>query len=225
MDMCNFANRGLPNGDSFIRDTVNPVPRRKGLKFIRFNGIKYYRTPYRKYYVSKAGVLLSTKQNKYYFPKLYERGNYYRVALYINKKRRHLSLHRLVMETFYGKCPSGYSVDHIDRDTHNNALSNLRYLTLRDNIRRASCETVTYSVPIYATVDNRKHKYPYLQAFVKSTGFSIGAWKRLKKNVFPKGIKCRYFVDEFYRDKDGYHISIRLNPNRQLKFSNTVYIS
>lgn len=223
MDIYSFANRGLPNGDSFIRDKVNPVPRRKGLKFIRFNGIKYYRTPYKCYYISKDGVLLSTKQNKYYFPKLYERGKYYRVALYINKKRRHLSLHRLVMETFYGKCPDGYSVDHIDCNTYNNALINLRYLTSRDNTRRASCEVVRYSIPIYAVVDGRKHKYPYLNAFIKSTEFSTGAWKRLKNGVFPKGIKCRYFVDDFYRDNDGYHISIRLNPRRQLKFSNTVY--
>lgn len=51
--MNNSANREHHKGDEYIIDEINPVPRRKKLRFIRFAGIKYYRTPYKGYYISK----------------------------------------------------------------------------------------------------------------------------------------------------------------------------
>ena len=51
--MNNSANREHHKGDEYIIDEINPVPRRKKLRFIRFTWIKYYRTPYKGYYISK----------------------------------------------------------------------------------------------------------------------------------------------------------------------------
>jgi len=42
-------------------------------------------------------------------------------------------LHRLVWETYNGEIPEGMEIDHIDADTTNNKLSNLRVITQRQN--------------------------------------------------------------------------------------------
>ena len=38
-------------------------------------------------------------------------------------------MHRIVAECWLGDRPEGYEIDHIDRNTHNNKYTNLRYVT------------------------------------------------------------------------------------------------
>lgn len=51
---------------------------------------------------------------------------------------RQIAVHRLVTECFIGSCPKGFCVNHRDGDKLNNALSNLEYVTVKDNARHAS---------------------------------------------------------------------------------------
>ena len=44
-----------------------------------------------------------------------------------------ISVHRLVLGTFCPPAQEGLTVDHIDHNTRNNNLSNLRWLTFKDN--------------------------------------------------------------------------------------------
>lgn len=55
----------------------------------------------------------------------------------IDNKRRVRYVHRLVHDTFHGKCPEGYEVHHIDGNNSNNHADNLVCM-LKDDHRRMS---------------------------------------------------------------------------------------
>ena len=52
-----------------------------------------------------------------------------------NAKRRWISFHQMVWETFHGPVPDGFLVDHADNDGLNCRNDNLRLSTTRDNNR------------------------------------------------------------------------------------------
>lgn len=49
------------------------------------------------------------------------------------RRRFWYSVHRLVAAAFIGPCPDGYVVNHKDEDKANNLVSNLEYVTRREN--------------------------------------------------------------------------------------------
>lgn len=51
---------------------------------------------------------------------------------------RQVFVHRLVAEAFIGPCPKGYVINHKDGNKLNNAVSNLEFLTVRENALHAS---------------------------------------------------------------------------------------
>lgn len=68
---------------------------------------------------------------RYLRPFLMSNG-YPHVSLGGVKKRRYL--HNLVIEAFVGPRPKGYHTRHLDGDKTNNALSNLKYGTVTENM-------------------------------------------------------------------------------------------
>ena len=44
-------------------------------------------------------------------------------------------IHKVVAECWLGDKPDGYEVDHIDRNSHNNHYSNLRYVTRSEQMK------------------------------------------------------------------------------------------
>ena len=58
---------------------------------------------------------------------------YMQVTLYEDGKGKNIKVHQLVMLTFNGECGKGYQVNHIDENQKNNNLSNLEYVTPKQN--------------------------------------------------------------------------------------------
>ena len=58
---------------------------------------------------------------------------YYRVPIRVNGYTKYHYVHRLIAITFLGSIPLGYDIDHIDHCRTNNLLSNLRYITVKEN--------------------------------------------------------------------------------------------
>jgi hypothetical protein len=46
-------------------------------------------------------------------------------------------VHRLVLDAFIGSCPEGCEVNHIDSDKKNNVVSNLEWISHKENVRKA----------------------------------------------------------------------------------------
>lgn len=58
-------------------------------------------------------------------------------AIFINKSRTNILVHRAVMEAFVGPCPIGHEVNHIDGYKKHNWLENLEYVTRSENSKHA----------------------------------------------------------------------------------------
>ena len=87
------------------------------------------------YEISDLGRLRKTFKNgrtKIFKPQIkkYPNNRFY-YYFKINCKNRYV--HQLVLKHFVGDRPEGFDCDHIDRNTANNTLSNLRYLPISEN--------------------------------------------------------------------------------------------
>jgi hypothetical protein len=92
------------------------------------------------YSVTVDGQVYSHHRNRFIRQtvRTYNGSGYHRVGLLTSsspKKYKYYYVHQLVMLTFVGPCPEGLEIDHINLDTSNNRLSNLRYVTHRENIK------------------------------------------------------------------------------------------
>ena len=92
---------------------------------------------YMGYQVSNMGRIKSFKRrNTIILQTFYNNKGYERVALCMNGKGRYFLVSRIVAEAFCQKPDDECdTVDHIDGNKQNNTASNLRWMTLSDNIK------------------------------------------------------------------------------------------
>ena len=69
---------------------------------------------------------------------------YFRVCFGLGKKgfQRIEDVHRIVAREFFGPCPKGLQVHHIDANKRNNNVENLKYVTPLQNMREAAARGV-----------------------------------------------------------------------------------
>ena len=85
---------------------------------------------WRRTHHTSYGTFLKRKQIKPYKAK----NNYLMVSLHDNDgNRKRFYVHRLVYMAFYGEIPKGMEIDHADTNRANNAVSNLRLCSHRNN--------------------------------------------------------------------------------------------
>lgn len=85
------------------------------------------------YLISDHGNIFSNKRDRL-LTKVVTRYGYERVGLFHNKKAKNYLVHCLVAEAFLGPKPDGMMVNHKDSNRVNNNLSNLEYVTARENM-------------------------------------------------------------------------------------------
>lgn len=92
-----------------------------------------------KYQINNIGQIRNTglvKRNKLLTPTYHDTG-YYRYTSIIDddNKRLHKPVHYFIAITFIGNREDGYVIDHINRCSQWNSLSNLRYITRLENTK------------------------------------------------------------------------------------------
>ncbi len=139
--------------------------------------IELFQTKYIGYKISKCGKIWSDKSNKFLSPFITTQG-YFKIR--INKK--HVFMHRLVLETFVTRPDNTYEVDHIDCNKLNNNITNLRWVTKSENnkkrkfngnLKKLSKNQVEY-------IKGCKHKSQIVLA--RELGISATTIRRIIKN-------------------------------------------
>lgn len=94
------------------------------------------------YEVSNEGRVKSLPKYVYKYERILKpgkgsRGAYRIVSLSKDKIKTTHTIHQLVMEAFVGPCPEDMEIDHGDKNTFNNHLDNLEYVTHPENMKRS----------------------------------------------------------------------------------------
>ena len=89
------------------------------------------------YGITENGMVWSYKSNKFLKPKV-NRGGYEEVILYINNKRKTVSIHRLVGIVYLYNLNNKPHINHIDGNKSNNDVSNLEWVTPSENMKHAT---------------------------------------------------------------------------------------
>lgn len=87
---------------------------------------------YPNYGVTRSGRVWSIRRRKFLKPQSNGRGYWY---VSLGRQGREY-IHRLVAKLYLGAPEEGLEVDHIDGDSSNNSLQNLRYLGRSENAGR-----------------------------------------------------------------------------------------
>lgn len=82
--------------------------------------------------ISTLGRIRNNKTNHIIKPDKEEKG-YCRLSIKINGKKKHFAVHRLVAIAFIPNPNNLPQVDHIDGDKTNNKVSNLRWVSNKQN--------------------------------------------------------------------------------------------
>jgi hypothetical protein len=112
---------------------------------------------------------------------------YYSIMLWTNKKQYRKRIHRLIWNSF-NDCECEETVDHIDRDKHNNNLNNLRCISNRENsINRP-------------TISNKTNKYNLDDKLKKSLIIRYKAGEISSYQIYKQwGIPSNYFFEQLKR--------------------------
>ena len=100
------------------------------MKSIKFNG-----KTYNDYKIDEQGNVFNPKKEKL---KPWDNGRgYLMVDIMSNNKPVRIKIHIASIETYKGPRPKGMIVEHVDGNKHNNAKSNLSYITQQENVANA----------------------------------------------------------------------------------------
>ena len=111
-----------------------------------------------KYMVSSHGRVMNIKTFRFLKPGMTSDGYLY-VNLFSNSEKSHKKIHRLVAKAFILNLTNLPCIDHKNRNSLNNHLSNLRWCTKKENSQNMSKRKNTASMYKGVCFDKSKNKW------------------------------------------------------------------
>lgn len=180
--------------------------------WVKINGYsdKFYPHPELKdVYVSRSGLVARTgpiKTDMYLMTQSTQNSGYYRVSYSVNGIMLNKLVHRLVLETFDPRPEGDYVVDHIDNDKSNNCLSNLQWLSRRENLRKRDLTGgLLKNTYVYDRVTDMLTMYPSRIEAAKAIGLQTSNLTTAIK--YGSVVKGRYYItdDDIMTSEDYYY--------------------
>lgn len=155
------------------------------LEFRKIKSLKFL------YEINENGTILrnvkSKKHIKIKLDKHHSKAGYYAAWICRDKKVQRLTIHKLVAECWLGDKPDGMEIDHIDRNTHNNHYSNLRYVSHSEQMKnRVLSEHV---------IEQAKAN---CRAYVEYISKPVMVRGRGEEITFPSMSECSRYMSEVY---------------------------
>lgn len=95
------------------------------------------------YAITSCGKVWSYRSKIFLTPRLSRpKHGYYQVNLKYNGTVKRCYIHRLVAETYIDNVNNYNSIDHIDGNTLNNSINNLKWMPLHDNVSKSQSQKV-----------------------------------------------------------------------------------
>ena len=128
-----------------------------------------------------------------------------------NNKR--VMIHSAVAETWLGECPTGYEVDHIDRNSRNNDYRNLRYVTKSEQMKNRDDSKIVAQGTKNLEIARKLRAKPV--KIVSENG----------EQIFESYAECARYLANIY-DKTFEHIRYKLKNHRDKIYDyNIEYLS
>jgi hypothetical protein len=132
-------------------------------------------------------------------------GGYKYLQLQRDGKRKNILFHHLVAKLFIGERPQGMVIDHIDRNSLNNNVNNLRYITQLEN---------SHNTSIYRTDILTSDKQVRKNIMSRERDRRTGRFKNLRNAKGLGSIK--------QRQNGRYKLTITINGVKHIQTFNTV---
>jgi len=131
------------------------------------------------YEINEFGEIRNIKTKRILKPKLHKKRGYLTINLRNNDKQKTIDIHRLVALTLIPNPDQLKYVDHIDRNSKNNHVSNLRWSSQTDNLFNR-----IYNRPLLTYCDinkkfNVQHRISNINIFYDDINNAIKLFKSL----------------------------------------------
>lgn len=151
------------------------------------------------YLISDFGFIRSYKFGRLKILIPYINNKYFEIQLSKNGKTKSFTIHSLVAQGFLGHKIGGHDlvVDHIDKDTFNNQVSNLRVITHRENLSRTKRGSSKYT-GVYWCKTNRRWRS---KIQIKGKRYDLGSFDSEQRAHLAYQRELNQFKKESHAEK------------------------